>query len=91
MAKPLMTNDDRWMLRGVGKDIRKAVKERAAAEGVSIGNWVKKALRLALEQPIDGRPPPDVEERLAQLEHRMRRVEAALGDTGETKDTEAVA
>lgn len=77
MAK-LPTTDDRWMLRGVGKDIRKAVKERAAAEGVSIGKWVKKALRLALDQPAEGAQASDLEERLSRLEARMRRMEAAL-------------
>lgn len=81
MAKPPTATDDRWMLRGVGKDIRKAVKERAAADGVSIGKWVKKALRSALDQSNDGHSPPDFEDRLAQMEARLQRLEATLDST----------
>lgn len=47
-------DDKRWMIRGVDRDIRKAVKEAAKAEGVGVGTWVRRAIVHALDAASDG-------------------------------------
>jgi hypothetical protein len=43
------------MIRGIDREVRKAIKDAAKAEGVSVGTWVRRslvrALRTAAESP----------------------------------------
>ena len=55
-----MADGKRWMIRGAGKSLRKAIKEAANAEGISIGSWVRRALERALEA-APKRPGPGSE------------------------------
>ena len=73
-----MSDDERWMIRGVGKGLRKAIKEAARSEGVSIGIWVRRALEHALESARK-RPTSmfDVNERLRLVEARLELLEKA--------------
>jgi len=42
------------MIRGVDRDIRKAIKDAAKAEGISVGTWVRRSMLRALEATADG-------------------------------------
>jgi hypothetical protein len=42
------------MIRGVDRQVRKAVKNAAKAEGVGVGVWVRRVLVQALDAPVDG-------------------------------------
>jgi len=42
------------MIRGVDREIRKAIKDAAKAEGISVGTWVRRCLLRALEATADG-------------------------------------
>jgi hypothetical protein len=42
------------MIRGVDREIRKAIKDAAKAEGVSVGTWVRRSLVRALDAGADG-------------------------------------
>jgi hypothetical protein len=42
------------MIRGVGRDIRKAVKDAAKTEGVNVGAWVRRSIVRALDATADG-------------------------------------
>jgi hypothetical protein len=42
------------MIRGVDREIRKAVKDAAKAEGVSVGTWVRRSLVRGLDASADG-------------------------------------
>jgi hypothetical protein len=44
------------MIRGVDRKIRKAIKDAAKAEGVSVGTWVRRSLVQALNASVDGPP-----------------------------------
>ena len=68
----VIADDDRWMIRGVDPAIRKAVKAAAKAEGVSLGRWVRRAFRVALDSAA-GAPVT-----LDRLSKRVRVVEARL-------------
>jgi hypothetical protein len=41
------------MIRGVDREIRKAVKDAAKAEGVSVGAWVRRSMVRGLEASAD--------------------------------------
>jgi hypothetical protein len=60
------------MIRGVDRKIRKAVKDAAKAEGMSVGTWVRRALLQALDASAEG--PPSV----IDLNARMRILGARL-------------
>jgi hypothetical protein len=49
-----IADDKRWMIRGVDREIRKAIKDAAKAEGISVGIWVRRSLLRALEATADG-------------------------------------
>ena len=68
----VIDDDKRWMIRGVDRKIRKAVKDAAKLEGTSVGTWVRRALQRALDAAVDG--PAD----LNDLNKRMRIVGARL-------------
>ena len=55
---PCHIHDKRWMIRGVGRDIRKAVKDAAKTEGVSVGAGARRSIVRALDVTADG--PPSV-------------------------------
>jgi hypothetical protein len=42
------------MIRGVDREIRKAIKDAAKTEGVSVGTWVRRSLVRALDPAADG-------------------------------------
>ena len=42
------------MIRGVDRQVHKAIKDAAKAEGVSVGVWVRRALLQAIEASADG-------------------------------------
>jgi len=42
------------MIRGVDREIRKAIKDAARAEGISVGTWVRRSLLRALAATADG-------------------------------------
>src|SRR5258707_14614952 len=42
------------MIRGVDREIRKAIKDAAKAEGVSVGTWVRRSLVRGLDASADG-------------------------------------
>ena len=48
-----IADDKRWMIRGVDREIRKAVKDAARAEGISIGTWVRRSLVQGLDASAD--------------------------------------
>lgn len=50
----VIADDKRWMIRGVDRQVRKAVKSAAKAEGVGVGVWVRRVLVQALESPGGG-------------------------------------
>ena len=49
-----IADDKRWMIRGVDREIRKAIKDAARAEGISVGTWVRRSLLRALDATADG-------------------------------------
>lgn len=77
-----MADDKRWMIRGVDKTLRKAIKETAKAEGVSIGSWVRRALERSLEEDAATPRGRDVGARLAALESRITALERARATAG---------
>jgi len=44
-----IADDKRWMIRGVDREIRKAIKDAAKVEGVSVGTWVRRCLVRGLD------------------------------------------
>jgi hypothetical protein len=68
-----MADDKRWMIRGVDREIRKAVKNAAKAEGVSVGTWVRRSLTRSLDVASKG--PATI----TDLAERTRLLEARLG------------
>ena len=67
-----MADDKRWMIRGVDHEVRKAVKNAAKAEGMSVGTWVRRSLMRSLDVASKG--PATV----TDLAERMRLLEARL-------------
>jgi hypothetical protein len=70
--EPAIGNDNRWMIRGVDRKIRKAVKDAAKTEGTSVGTWVRRALLRALDTTADSPAT------LVDLSERMRVLAARL-------------
>ncbi|HKA79544.1 MAG TPA: hypothetical protein VKD43_05895 [Xanthobacteraceae bacterium] len=60
------------MIRGVDREIRKAIKDAARAEGISVGIWVRRGLLRTLEASADGPAT------LIDLSEKMRVLEARL-------------
>ena len=50
----VIADDKRWMIRGVDREMRKAIKDAAKAEGISVGTWVRRSLLRALDAAADG-------------------------------------
>ena len=69
---PCHIHDKRWMIRGVGRDIRNAVKEAAETEGVSVGVWVRRSIVRGTDVTADG--PPSI----IELSERLRKLGARL-------------
>jgi hypothetical protein len=69
-----MADDKRWMIRGVDREIRKAVKNAAKTEGVSVGVWVRRAIERGLEVAAK-RPAGDLSEHVHLLEARLNVLE----------------
>jgi hypothetical protein len=67
-----MADDKRWMIRGVDREIRKAVKNAANAEGIGLGTWVRRSLVRSLDVASKGPATvTDLAERMRQLEARL--------------------
>ena len=60
------------MIRGVDRDVRKAIKDAASVEGISVGTWVRRSLLRALEATADGPAT------LIDLSERVRIFDARL-------------
>jgi hypothetical protein len=66
------------MIRGVDREIRRAVKDAAKAEGVSVGTWVRRSLVRALEASADGPATvTDLSERLRLMGARLSVLETS--------------
>lgn len=67
-----MTNEQKsemvWAVRGIPDDVRRAVVERAKAEGRTVGAWVTEALRNALESNALDAQVADLRRRVELLE-----------------------
>ena len=60
------------MIRGVDRETRKAIKDAARAEGISVGTWVRRGLLRTLETTANGPGPLlDLSERMGVLEARL--------------------
>jgi hypothetical protein len=60
------------MIRGVDREIRKAIKDAAKAEGISVGTWVRRSLVRALDASADGPATVmDLSERVRALAARL--------------------
>lgn len=75
-----MTNEQKnemvWAVRGIPDDVRRAVVERAKAEGRTVGAWVTEALRNALESNALDAQIADLRRRVELLEGLRLRGEA---------------
>jgi hypothetical protein len=68
----VIADDKRWMIRGVDREIRKAIKDAARAEGISVGIWVRRGLLRTLEASANGPATLlDLSERMGVLEARL--------------------
>jgi hypothetical protein len=66
------------MIRGVDREIRKAVKDAAKAEGVSVGTWVRRSLVRALAVAAKGpAAAADLSELVRVLEARLSVLETS--------------
>jgi hypothetical protein len=64
------------MIRAVDREIRKAIKDTAKAEGVSVGTWVRRSLVRALDASADGPASVmDLSERLRAFAARLNVLE----------------
>jgi hypothetical protein len=69
------------MIRGVDRAIRKAVKDAAKAEEVSVGTWVRRAMLRALHATADGPATvTDLSERVRVLGLRLQVLENSHRD-----------
>ena len=50
----VIVDDKRWMIRGIGREIRKAVKDAAKTEGISVGTWVRRSIVQGLDATANG-------------------------------------
>jgi hypothetical protein len=68
----VIADDKRWMIRGVDREIRKAIKDAARAEGISVGTWVRRGLLRTLDATANGPATLlDLSERVGVLEARL--------------------
>lgn len=68
----VIADDKRWMIRGVDREIRKAIKDAARAEGISVGIWVRRGLLRTLEATANGPATLlDLSEKVGVLEARL--------------------
>src|SRR5690349_3685898 len=77
---------DRWTVRGIDRALVRDVTAAARDERLTLGEWVSRALRTALERSKSEDAPEvgtdqiaPVLERLASLEATMATVEATVG------------
>lgn len=67
--------DQAWAVRGIPDEVRRAVLERARAEGRTVGAWVTQALRRALA--ADG-----LAQQVDKLQARVEALESRLSERG---------
>lgn len=66
------------MIRGVDREIRKAIKDAAKAEGISVGTWVRRCLVRSLDATADGPATlMDLSERVRVLGARLSVLETS--------------
>lgn len=65
-------SESAWAIRGIPEDIRRAVAERAKAEGRTVGAWVTAALKRALEEDA-------LTDQIAELRRRIEILETIKG------------
>jgi DNA invertase Pin-like site-specific DNA recombinase len=81
-----------WTVRGVRPETREAAREAAAAQGMSVGAWLDRALWQAAEAVLNPAPGPasgeEVERIVARLlDERLQPVVTRLERLAEGKDT----
>ena len=97
-----MTTGRTWTIKGVSDRTRDAAHEAAQAEGLTVGDWVNKALARAAEETLHPRPPTvsraDVaevvrgllREELAPLAEKVERLAVARAGNGAASPVEEV-
>jgi hypothetical protein len=78
-----------WTIKGVSDRTRDAVYEATQAEGLTIGEWIDKALAKAAEEVLHPKPPAATREDVAevvreQLAPVIARLEALEGKADQT-------
>lgn len=73
-AKTLSTKEAPWSIRGVPPEAREAAKIAARRSGMSLGDWVGRALQEQAKESLQGNlpPAPRQEELLAQILEQMQ-------------------
>ena len=69
---------DKWFVRGVPEDVAQAVADAARTEGITMGRWVTRALRAALERPGPAGAPEAGAEQITEVLERLERLGATL-------------
>ncbi|HET6520603.1 MAG TPA: helix-turn-helix domain-containing protein [Geminicoccaceae bacterium] len=69
-----------WTIKGVSGRTRDAVLDAALAAGLSVGEWVERALARAAEEARNPRPPAASRGDVAELiDARLKPIEEAIG------------
>ncbi len=61
-----------WTIKGVSDRTRAAVSEATQAEGLTIGEWIDRALTMAAEEALHPKPPAAAREDVAGLRCKNR-------------------
>jgi len=79
-TKTLSTKDAPWSIRGVPPEAREAAKIAARRSGMSLGDWVGRALQEQAKESLQGHlpPAPRQEELLAQILEQMQAMNARV-------------
>jgi DNA-binding NarL/FixJ family response regulator len=83
-----------WTIKGVSDGTRDAVYDTAQATGLTIGEWIDRALAQAAEEALHPKPPAATREDVAevvreQLAPILTRLEALEGKTGQAAKARA--
>ena len=83
-----------WTIKGVNDRTRDAVYEAAQAEGLTIGEWIDRALAKAAEEALHPKPPAATREDVAevvreQLAPILARLETLEGKAGQAAKARA--
>ncbi len=94
-----MVTDRVWAIRGVSDRTRDAVYDAAQAAGLTIGEWIDKALAKAAEDALHPKPAAAtrgdvaevVREQLAPILARLEALEGKAGQAAEPKELASAA